>query len=114
MVLEPGESPGFFISEVCTLRKAPKRLPRRDRRRGLYLGHPSVGFFFVKEFWTASCHLPDSFNISGLGPGVVFFFGVFFFISCLELHASIRHWLFVHQPLSFRSFQRENRTLSIV
>jgi hypothetical protein len=40
-------------------------------------GQPSAGFFFDSDFFTASRHLPGNLSISGLGPGVAFFFTAF-------------------------------------
>jgi hypothetical protein len=34
----------------------------------IYFGQPSGGFFFCRDRFIASCHLPRIFSTSGLGP----------------------------------------------
>lgn len=41
---------------------APKHLSQN------YLGHPVDGFFLDMDFFTASCHFPSIFRVSGFGP----------------------------------------------
>lgn len=46
-----------------------------------YFGQPWAGFFFVRDFFTASFQSPSSLSMSGLGPGVSFWrrFGLVLF-----------------------------------
>jgi hypothetical protein len=38
-----------------------------------YLGQPSAGFFFDRDFFIRAFQSPWSFSLSALGPGVAFF-----------------------------------------
>ena len=54
-------------TEVCTLRKAPKRLPRRDRRRGLSVAVRPLASFSSRNFGPrpATCQTVSIFLASG-------------------------------------------------
>ena len=71
-----------------------------------YLGQPSVGFFFDKDFFTASCHLPSILRVSGLGPVLV---GCFFLAGLDMVWGRL-----VCEPLSLSRFYRQNRSLAVI
>lgn len=75
------------------------RLPTRD-----YFGQPWGGFFFCRDFLTASCHLPLSFSTSGFGPGLDLglsgFWLAFLFTPALP-SCSVRNCTQHERPVSF-------------
>ena len=60
------------FTNVCTLRKADQTVKQSSRTNN-YFGQPSFGFFFNRDFFTASRQLPSTFNTSAFGPGVARF-----------------------------------------
>jgi hypothetical protein len=44
----------------------------KPREEAAYFGHPSGGFFFCNDRFTASRQLPLIFSVSGLGPDLAF------------------------------------------
>ncbi len=72
---------------------------------GFSLGHPSTGFFFDRDFFTASCHLPSILRVSGFGP----LLAGFFFAGLDMIWRRL-----VSQPLSLCRFYRQNRSLAVI
>jgi hypothetical protein len=74
--------------------------------RYVYLGQPSAGFFLDRDFFTRSFQLPESFNLSALGPGEAFFlewfelFTAFFLFNGPRVFP-LRFWVLIPQTLSF-------------
>jgi hypothetical protein len=72
----------------------------------IYFGQPDGGFFLVRDFFTASCHLPSILRVSGFGPVLA---GCFF-LAGLDMVWSG----FVSEPFSLCRFYRQNRSLAVI
>ena len=72
----------------------------------LSLGHPAAGFFFSRDFFTASFQSPSILNSSGLGPRLSGAFS-----AALGMMGNRR---FIHESLSFRCLDRQHGTLSVI